>query len=127
MFFAALRHCTSYSGIFSGNQTVLAELDGSCRTRQNSTILAELDGSCRTRRFLQDSTVLAELGRTRRFLQNSTDLAELDGSSRLDGFALASPFWPLRRLIDACTTLPLMSIDMYYTAPDVNRHVLHCF
>ena len=78
--FAAIHHCTSYSAIFSGNQT--------CRTRrflQNSTGLAGLDGSCRTRRVLPDSTVLAELDgscRTRRFLQNSTGLAGLDGSCR---------------------------------------------
>ena len=60
MLFAALRRCTSYNGnaIFSGNQSI-------------STVLAELDGSCRTRRFLQEST----------------------------GFAVSSPFWPLRRLI----------------------------
>ena len=120
-FFAALLRCTSYNGnaIFSGNQsisTVLAELDGSRRTRrfsqdstvranrtrrfaqdstaragldgsrrQNSTVRAGLDGSRRTRRFAQDSTVLAD--RTRRFAQDST------------GFAVSSPFWPLRRLI----------------------------
>ena len=44
---------------------LLAELDGSCRTRQ-------------TRRFLQNSTILAELDGSCR--QNSTVLAELDGS-----------------------------------------------
>ena len=108
MLFAALLRCTYYNGnaIFSGNQsisfaqdsnvragldgsrrqnsTVLAGLDGS--RRQNSTVRAGLDGSRRTRRFSQ--TELDGSRRTRRFAQDST------------GFAVSSPFWPLRCLIN---------------------------
>ena len=86
------------------NSTVIAELDGSRRTRrflQNSTVLAELDQSRKTQRFQQNSitnyrsqnsTVLAELDgsrRTRRFSQNSSVLAELGGSLSQNSTVLA--------------------------------------
>ena len=51
----------------------------------------QLDGSCKTRQVLQNVTVLAD--RTRRFLQDST------------GFAVSSPFCPLRRLITLLTAV----------------------
>ena len=106
MLFAALLHCTSYNGIFSGSEyLVRAGLDGSRRTRrfaqsisfaQDSTVRAGLDGSRRSRRFAQDSTVRAEYlvragldgsRRTRRFAQVSTVRAGLDCSRRTRPFA----------------------------------------
>ena len=102
MLFAALHRCTSYNGnaIFNGNQSI-------------STVRAELDGSRRTRRFSQDWTVLAD--RTRRFAQDST------------GFAVSSPFWPLRRLIrlyhngvssyEPRTKLPCVAVQIKFDSP----------
>ncbi|KAI0238124.1 hypothetical protein LSAT2_011227 [Lamellibrachia satsuma] len=72
----------------------------------NSTVLAELDGFCRTRRFSQtESTVFAELDVSRRqnstgFLQNSTVLAGLDRFCRfVTLLAATAPHSWLRSII----------------------------
>ena len=67
------------------------------RFLQKSLVLAEIDGSCRTRRFLLNMTVLAELNgscRTRWILQNLMVLAELDGSRRQNSTVLAGQVLP---------------------------------
>ena len=104
---------------FLQNSADLAELDGSCRTQrflQNSAGLAELDGSCRTRRFLQNSTALAD--RTRRFLQNSTVLQDSIG------FAVSSPFWPLRRLIHRTEINKAYHILRFFVVPPFSSHAI---